>query len=388
MKKLVILAVGVLALGAASAQNVIKIATASPLSGSQAASGEKIKNGTQLAVEAAQDRFKALGFTLELVPTDDQAQADTGVANANRLINDPAVLGVVGHLNSGVAIPSSEVYNRVGLVMISPANTNPKVTDRKLAVTNRVCGRDDVQGPAGAEFAVKTLKAKKLFVINDKTAYGQGLADFFKKRAIELGASIVGDVGTEEKANFSAIINQIRMARPDTLYVSGTYDMAGPLLRQLRAAGLKMPFMGGDGFDDAEFFRLAGDGAINVYFTAVGGPVSSFPRAKKFVADYRAKFGSDTSGTGVLAYDAANIILIAIENAIKANGGKLPERSAVAAEVRKVVLDGISGKIEFDSKGDPKEGTYYVLGVGIAGAAPVYPGRLLATLKIAAPPAP
>lgn len=387
MKKLAI-AVSVLALGAASAQNVIRIATASPLSGAQAASDELIKNGTQMAVEAAQARFKALGFTLELTPTDDQANPDTGVANANRIINDPTILGIVGHLNSGVAIPSSEVYNRVGVAMISPANTNPKVTDRKLAVTNRVCGRDDVQGPAGAEFAIKTLKSKKIFVANDKTAYGQGLTDFFKKRAVELGAQIVGDVGTEEKANFSAVINQIRLARPDTIYVGATYDMAGPFARQLRAAGIKVPLVGGDGLDSGEFVRLAGDGAINVYYTAVGGPVSSFPRAKSFVASYKTKFGKDTEGTAVLSYDAANIILNAIEAAIKANGGKLPERSAVAAEIRKQKISGISGDIEFDSKGDPKIGTYYVLGVGIGGAAPAYPGRLFATLKIPAPEAP
>lgn len=388
MKKRVILAAGVLALGMASAQTVIKIATASPLSGAQAASGEYIKNGTQIAVEAAAARFKALGFTLELVPTDDQANPDTGVANANRMINDAAILGVIGHLNSGVAIPSSVVYDRVGLVMISPANTNPAVTDRKLAVTNRVCGRDDVQGPAGAEFAVKTLKSRNIFVINDKTAYGQGLTDFFKKRAIELGAKIVGDVGTEEKANFAAIINQIRVARPDTIYVGATYDMAGPFARQLRAGGIRVPIMGGDGLDDGEYNRLAGDGAINTYYTAVGGPVSAFPRARSFVAQYKAKFGKDTSGTGVLSFDATNILLSAIEAAIKANDGKLPDRKAVAAEVRKVKISGISGDIEFDSKGDPKVGTYYVLGVGISGAAPAYPGRLFATLKVPAPAAP
>ena len=388
MKKRAILAAGVLVLGMASAQTVIKIATASPLSGAQAASGELIKNGTQIAVEAATARFKALGFDLQLFPTDDQANPDTGVANANRIINDASILGIVGHLNSGVAIPSSEVYARVGVAMISPANTNPKVTDRKLAVTNRVCGRDDVQGPAGADFAIKTLKSKRIFVINDKTAYGQGLTDFFKKRAVELGAQVVGDVGTEEKANFAAIINQIRLARPDTVYVGATYDMAGPFARQLRAGGLRLPIVGGDGLDSGEYVRLAGEGAVNTYYTAVGGPVSAFPRARSFVTQYKTKFGKDSEGTAVLAFDAANIILNAIEAAIKANGGKLPERAAVAAEIRKQKLSGISGDIEFDSKGDPKVGTYYVLGVGIAGAAPAYPGRLFATLKIPAPAAP
>lgn len=145
MKKTLIVAIGALVLGLASAQsNVIKIATQSPLSGGQAALGEQIKLGAQVAVEEAQARFKAMGFDLQLAPYDDQANPDTGVANANRIINDKDILGVVGHLNSGVAIPASEVYARTGLVMVSPANTNPRVTDRNLPNVNRTGDRGEV----------------------------------------------------------------------------------------------------------------------------------------------------------------------------------------------------------------------------------------------------
>ena len=178
MKRMILTALVLVAAMGLNAQ-VIKIATQSPLSGGQSAFGEQLKLGAQYAVEEAQANFKKLGFDLQLTPYDDQANPDTGVSNANRIINDPDIVGVVGHFNSGVAIPSSEVYKTVNLVMVSPANTNPRVTDRLLANVNRICGRDDVQGPAGAAFAVNELKAKKIFVLNDKSAYGQGLAQAF-----------------------------------------------------------------------------------------------------------------------------------------------------------------------------------------------------------------
>ncbi|MCL5965157.1 MAG: branched-chain amino acid ABC transporter substrate-binding protein, partial [Deinococcus sp.] len=211
MRKTLLVVIGMLALGIASAQsNVIKIATVSPLSGGQAVLGEAIKLGAQLAIEEAQAKFKAMGFDLQLTPQDDQATPDVGVAVAKRIVNDPDLLGVVGHLNSGVAIPSSEVYKETNLAMVSPANTNPRVTDRGYLNVNRICGRDDVQGPVGADYAVKTLKKKRLFVIHDKTAYGQGLAEAFAARAKELGSSVVAFVGTEEASNFQPLILQMR----------------------------------------------------------------------------------------------------------------------------------------------------------------------------------
>jgi branched-chain amino acid transport system substrate-binding protein len=386
MKRLGIVALGVVALGLASAQsNVIKIATQSPLSGGQAALGEQIKLGAQLAVEEAQARFQQLGFRLELVPYDDQANPDTGVANANRIINDPDILGVVGHLNSGVAIPSSEVYARVNLVMVSPANTNPRVTDRRLPNVNRICGRDDVQGPAGAEFAVKDLKAKRIFVIHDKTAYGQGLAENFRKRAQALGAEIPNNafVGTEEKSNFATLITQIQAFRPDLIYFGGIYDQVGPFAKQLRERGIRVPIMGGDGLDASEYERLAGaDAAKDTYFTTVAGPISQFPKAAKFAQDFRAKFGKNAEGFGVYAYDAANVIISAIETAIKQSGGKKPSRQLVAQRVRLVKLSGLTGEIEFDSKGDIKVADYFVIHLDTGKYAEQ---KLLKKVSVAAP---
>jgi len=371
MRKVGLLVAGVAALGMALGQaNVIKIATQSPLSGPQAALGEQIKLGAELAIEDAKARFRALGFDLQLVPYDDQANPDVGVANANRIINDPDILGVVGHLNSGVAIPSSEVYVRVGLVMVSPANTAPRVTDRRLPNVNRICGRDDVQGPVGAEYAVNNLKVKNVFIIHDKTTYGQGLAEEFKKRLEALGGRTVAFVGTEEQANFVPIINQIRGARPvpELIYFGGIYSQIGPFVKQLRERGVRTRLMGGDGLDASEFVRLAGkENAAGTFYTTVAGPVSAFPKAREVAQKFKQKYGKEIEGFGIYAYDAANVILMALENAIKASGGRKPTRELVAQEVRKVRMEGLTGSIEFDDKGDNKKARYFVMQVAATG---------------------
>ncbi len=348
----------------------IKIATQSPLSGGSAALGEQIKLGTQMALEEAKAKFQAMGFNLELAAYDDQANPDTGVANANRIINDSSILGVVGHYNSGVAIPSSEVYARVSLVMVSPANTNPRVTDRNLPSVNRICGRDDVQGPAGAEYAVKELKAKKIFVIHDKTAYGQGLADAFRKTAVSLGVAIPNHVfvGTEEKSNFAPLLTQIMAYKPDLIFFGGIYDQIAVFAKQLSDRGLSIPIMGGDGLDSSEYERLAGSAAAkNTYYTTVAGPVSAFPTAKAFVDAYKTRTGKTAEGFAIYSYDCANVILAALESSIKANGGKLPTREAVSKAVRAVSVNGLTGNIVFDTKGDIKVADYFVMKVSGTG---------------------
>jgi branched-chain amino acid transport system substrate-binding protein len=381
MKKLAILATGVLALGLASAQTVIKIASVSPLSGPQSSLGESIKLGAQLAIEEAQPRFKQMGFDLQFAPQDDQATPDVGVAVARRIVNDADLLGVVGHLNSGVAIPSSEVYKDTNLVMVSPANTNPRVTDRGYLSVNRVCGRDDVQGPVGAEYAVKTLKKTKLFVIHDKTAYGQGLAEAFANRAKELGATVVTFVGTEEASNFQPLILQMRAQKPDLVYYGGIYDKGGVLIKQMRERGLAMPVMGGDGLDSSELVKIAGKAVIGTLFTTTSGPIDTLPKAAAFAKNYKAKFGKDSEAYGAYAYDAANVILAGLEAAIKANGGKKPTREEVAKAVRQVKMDGITGRIEFDDKGDRKLSDYYVIYMKTDS----YPGVVQKVIQFAPP---
>src|SRR5215467_7065191 len=207
----------------AQSKGTIKIATQSPLSGGQAALGEGIKLGTQLAIDKGKGALEKMGYKVELVPFDDQAKPDVGVANAKNIIADKDIMAVIGHLNSGVAIPSSEVYKEVNVVMISPANTNPVVTDRGYPNVNRVCGRDDVQGVVGSEFA-HGEKVKSAYIIHDKTQYGQSIAEFFKADSEKKGVKILGFEGTEEKSNFDPIITPIKAKNPDVIYFGGIYD--------------------------------------------------------------------------------------------------------------------------------------------------------------------
>jgi branched-chain amino acid transport system substrate-binding protein len=379
-------ALAALAVGA-DAQNkgTIKIVSQTPLSGGQSKLGTAIKNGVELGVQDFGKLVTAYGFRLVYEPYDDQANKDTGVANANRLINDNDVLAVVGHLNSGVAIPSSEVYARVNLTMVSPANTNPLVTDRRStqAVTNRVCGRDDVQGPAGAEFVVNTLKAKKIYVINDKTAYGEGLAQAFSARAKALGAQIPFDSGIEAaERDFNTILNRAVVDKPDVVYYAGIYDQAGPLLKQMRAKGITAAFVGGDGLDSSELQALGGaDNMKNVYFTTTSGPVSSLPAAKRFAERYKAKYNADPEGYSAYGYDATRVVLQGIANAIRDNKGAKPTRQAVARAVRGVKFNGITGAIAFNARGDLPVAKYFI----VQASADYTDNKVFRAVSVAAP---
>ena len=345
----------------AQGKGTIKIATQSPLSGGQAALGEGIKLGTQLAVEKFKGNLEKMGYKVELVPFDDQAKPDVGVANAKNIIADKDILVVIGHLNSGVAIPSSEVYKEVNLAMISPANTNPTITDRGYASVYRVCGRDDVQGVVGSEFANGTLKAKTAFVIHDKTTYGQGVAEFFKADAEKKGIKVLGFEGTEEKSNFDPIITPIKAKNPDLIYFGGIYEQAGPFFKQAREKGVKSKFLGPDGMDSSDLTKIGGKAVVGMHYTSVAGPVSVYPQAKQFAEDYKKKFGKNPEPFAAQAYDATAIAVKAIEATAK--GGKAPTREAVTAAIRGVRHTGITGSVEFDAKGDPKKALYFVLQV-------------------------
>src|SRR5919109_4300879 len=318
----------------AQGKGTIKIATQSPLSGGQAALGEGIKLGAQLAIEKFKGPLEKAGFKVELVPFDDQAKPDVGVANARNIIADKEILAVIGHLNSGVAIPSSEVYKEVNLAMISPANTNPTVTDRGYPNVSRVCGRDDVQGVVGSEFAHGTLKAKSVYIVHDKTTYGQGVAEFFKADAEKKGMKVLGFEGTEEKSNFDPIVTPIKAKNPDLIYFGGIYDQGAPFFKQAREKGVKAKFLGPDGMDSSDLTKIAGKAVVGMYYTSAAGPASALPKAKTFVDEFKKKFNKNPEPYAAEAYDATAIALKAIEAAAK--GGKAPSREAVAAAVRKV----------------------------------------------------
>jgi branched-chain amino acid transport system substrate-binding protein len=351
-----------LALGSAGAQQVIKIASLTPLSGGQSDLGIQIKNGAQLAVNEYSARFKALGFQLQLVGYDDQADPTTGTANARKIAADNAILAVVGTLNSGVAIPSSAALAPSHVAMVSPANTANQVTDRGLANMNRIVARDDAQGPAGARFVLTTLKAKKVYIINDTTAYGKGLADEVAKTITKGGATVVANEGTAEKSDFSAIVSKIQLQKPDAIYFGGIYDQVGVFIKQLREKGVNTPVVGGDGLDSSKLIEISGAGVGDVYFTTVAAPIDALPAAKTFASNYQKAFNAPAQGFGAFGYDAAKVVLQGVLNAVNANGKKLPTRTQVETAIRKVTAIGLlSGTVRFNASGDRKTATMYII---------------------------
>jgi len=368
----------------AQSKGTIKIATQSPLSGGQAALGEGIKLGTQLAIDKGKGALEKMGYKVELVPFDDQAKPDVGVANAKNIIADKDIMAVIGHLNSGVAIPSSEVYKEVSVVMISPANTNPVVTDRGYPNVNRVCGRDDVQGVVGSEFASSTMKIKSAYIIHDKTQYGQSIAEFFQADAQKKNVKILGFEGTEEKSNFDPIITPIKAKNPDVIYFGGIYDQAAPFFKQAREKGVKAKFMGPDGMDSSDLTKIAGKAVVGMYYTSAAGPASALPKAKTFVEEFKQKFGKNPEPYAAESYDATTIALHAIEQVAKS--GKV-SREDVSAAVRKAKLSGITGEIAFDGKGDRQKAQYFVLQVASDDPQKWGDNKIVKQLTIAAPEA-
>ncbi|MEK4650485.1 MULTISPECIES: branched-chain amino acid ABC transporter substrate-binding protein [Niallia] len=337
-------------------KKVIKIVTQSPLSGGSATLGEAIKLGAQLAIDQQKDKFAELGFELKLDAQDDQGDPKKGVANANLVVADKSVLGVVGHLNSGVSIPASEVYEKNNLVSVSPASTATDYTDRGLKTVSRVVARDDFQGPAGAQYAVETLGAKKIFVVQDKTAYGSGLADAFKEAAEDLGAEVVGYEGiTVGEKDFNGVLNQVASKKPDLIYYGGLYAEGGILVKQAREKGLDIPFMGGDGLDSSTFVEIAGDAVKNTFITSVAGDTTQSEEGTKFAEDYKAAFSKNIESYSAYAYDSAAVLLAGIEKAIKENDNKLPTREEVTKAVRATQdYRGVVTEVGFDEKGDNK----------------------------------
>ncbi len=367
----------------AAGGTVIKIATQSPLSGPQSSLGTAIKNGGQLAVEDFAGKIE--GFTIELAPFDDQATPDIGIANAKQIVGDPAVLCVAGHLNSGVLIPASEEYHGAGLAVVGSATTNPIITDRGYPEVNRIVGRDDVQGVVGADYAFNELGLKSVYIIHDKTSYGQGVAEFFRTEAQKLGMEVKGFEGTEEQSNFDSIITPIIAANPDLVYFGGIYSQGGVLLRQMREKGLDVPFMGPDGLDSSEFVNLAGDAAVDVIFTTTAVPASAFPRAGEFKDKYEAATGEQFQSYAAYGYDSATICLEAIARAVETAGG-LPTRAQVAPEVRATAdFDGITGMKTFNDIGDLTVAQYVVLRIVSADADEWGNNEVIQVLDVPAP---
>ncbi|HBR22443.1 MAG TPA: branched chain amino acid ABC transporter substrate-binding protein, partial [Nitrospiraceae bacterium] len=243
--------------GCQKKEDVIKIGIAGPMTGDQAKMGTDFKNGVTLAVEEWNAKGGVLGKKIEIMVEDDQHEPKQAVSIANKIVNAGAV-GIIGHFNSSCSIPASDVYNRAGIPMISPGSTNPQLTEKRYKGVFRVCGRDDQQGKVGAEFVINELKLKKIAIIHDKTTYGQGLADEFKKfitgkvEVVYYSGIIQGD------KDFKTVLTAMKDKKPELIYFGGIYPEAGLIVRQAKELGINVPLMSGDGTIDPKFIEIAG----------------------------------------------------------------------------------------------------------------------------------
>ena len=332
---------------------MVKIGAASPLTGPQAHIGIDIRNGTQLGVDDVNAAGLEIGgrkVRLELIAEDDEANPTKATTVAQKLV-DAKVVAVVGHFNSGASIPASKIYSDAGIVQISPGSTNPKYTQQGFKTTYRVVANDDQQGPVGAQFAVEKLVAKRIAVIDDSTAYGQGLANAFATKATALGATIVAREHTTDKdTDFTAILTSIKAKDPDLVFFGGIDTQAGPMAKQMAALGIKARFLGGDGMQTPNFIKLAGDSAEGAMASIPGLPKDKMPGGKEFLDKFKAKYKTEVELFAPMGYDAVFVIV----EAMKRSGSTEP--SKILAEMPKTNYKGVIGPIAFDDKGDLKDG--------------------------------
>ena len=327
----------------------VKIGFAGPLTGDQATIGKDILQGAQLAVDQANARGSVLpGYRLILVAMDDQHSPTQAVAVAKRLIADPDVIAVVGHLNSSCTMPTSPIYHEARMVQISPISSNPQISRQGFDTFYRICATDDLQGPAAARFAIHELGAKRIAIIDDMTTYGRGLSNQFEHAANTLGAEVLVHEGiTQGDKDFTALLTRLKMLNPDLLYFAGMYPEAALLIKQRLDVGLQSRFMGGDGLYDPTLIRLATpDAAEGVYLTTIGSDVRQLPTAQAFVSAYEARYGP-IGAYSAYAYEATNIAIAAIQQA-----GKKERQAVVQAMTRLKDYPGIFGTQNFDAHGD------------------------------------
>jgi branched-chain amino acid transport system substrate-binding protein len=336
---------------------VVKIGHVGPTSGAIAHLGKDNENGARMAIDELNARGVTLGgtkVTFELLAEDDAADPKQGTAAAQKLV-DAKVQGVIGHLNSGTSIPASKIYSDAGIPQISPSATNPKFTRQGYKTTFRVVADDVHLGGTLGRYAVETLKGKSIAVIDDRTAYGQGVADEFEKGVKEKGGSIVDRQFTNDKAtDFTAILTAIKAKNPDVVFFGGMDAVAGPMLRQMKQLGIKAKFMGGDGICSGELPKLAaGAMADGQVVCAEAGGVEGEAKASmdKFKADFKTKFGTDVQIYAPYVYDAVNVMVAAMEKAGSSDPAKYLPVLAATSDFK-----GVTGTIAFDEKGDIKNG--------------------------------
>jgi branched-chain amino acid transport system substrate-binding protein len=336
---------------AAPADNAVtvKIAHAGPLTGSIAHLGKDDENGVHLAIDQANEKKITIGgkvIRFEMPSEDDQADPKVGTTVAQKLV-DAKVAAVIGHLNSGVSIPASEIYNKAGIPMISGSATNPTLTERGLKTVFRTVGRDDQQGPAIASYIANELKAKKVALADDKTAYGEGLANEVEKFLKGAKVQIVGrERTTDKETDFKAILTKIKAKNPDVVFYGGMDATGGPMVKQARELGIKAVFAFGDGACTDEMGKLAGQAAEGMVCSQAGLPREA--ASPEFAKAFNAKYG-EIKQYAPLFYDATNAVIEAMKKADSTDPAKF------TPELFNVSFTGSTGTVQFDQKGDRKD---------------------------------
>ncbi|HEY8789469.1 MAG TPA: branched-chain amino acid ABC transporter substrate-binding protein [Actinopolymorphaceae bacterium] len=350
--------------GSGTTAKIAKIGVIAPLSGDLSALGLGIQNSVDLAVKQANASNAIPGWTLQIDPQDDQASPDTGKNAASALSSDADVVGVVGTLNSSVAQTVAPVLASAKIVQVSPANTNPSLTQgpdfatapkRVYDTYFRTCTTDSIQGPFAARYVYDTLKITKVATLHDKKTYGQGLVAAFTEEYKKLGGTVTAaETINPDDRNFSSIITKLKRGGPELLYYGGEFPQSGPLSLQMKQSTLKIPLMGGDGMYSADYIKLAGGKpGTGDYATSVGAPTDSLASAKKFVTDYAAAgYKEPYEAYGAYSYDAANAIIEALKVSLKSATSASDARQATVDAMKGVSFDGVTGKVAFDEFGD------------------------------------
>ncbi|MER7763420.1 branched-chain amino acid ABC transporter substrate-binding protein [Streptomyces sp. NPDC097619] len=350
----------------ASSKTVVVIGVDAPLTGSLSALGQGIKNSVDLAAKTANKNNEVPGVEFKVEALDDQAVPASGQANATKLVGNKEVLGVVGPLNSGVAQQMQGVFESAKLAQVSPANTNPALSQgdnwgkgefkRPFSTYFRTAATDVVQGKFAAQYLFKDAGKKKVYVVDDKQTYGAGLAAIFSDEFKRLGGQVVGtDHVTVKETDFSSTANKVKTSGADSVYFGGQYPEGGLLSDQIKKTGAKIPVMGGDGIYDPAFIAASAEANDGDLATSIGYPVEKLDTAKKFIADYNAGGYKDPyAAYGGYSYDAGWAIIQAVKSVVAANGGKVPAdaRAKVVEAMGKVSFDGVTGKVAFDEFGD------------------------------------
>ncbi len=357
MKKHAVLLVTCALAGTASAQEVVRIGHAAAVTGPVAYFGKDTENGARMAIEALNAKGTVIAgkkVRFELVAEDDGGDPKQATAVAQKLV-DRKINGMVGHETSGTTIPASKIYHTAGIPQISPSSTSPAYTQQGFNTTFRVVANDVQLGQALGRYAIGSMGAKRVAVVDDRTAYGQGLVTEFSRSLQKQGGKVVAKEFTNDKAtDFSAIITRIRATKPDLVFFGGMSATAGPMLRQMKQLGMNVRMMGGDGICSDEIHKLSGGTMVDDQVVcAEAGGVQGEAKAgmDKFRAEYKKRFGIDVQINAPYAYDA---VMTMADAMVKAGSSQPATYLPVLAKIQ---YKGVTGPIAFDARGDIRDGT-------------------------------